>query len=45
MKLEELFERERSIRTAMSNRAGVLSLMLHQTIDHDAMKPILKTAN
>ena len=45
MTLDELFEQERNIRSAMSNRAGVLGLILHQTIDHDAMKPILKSAN
>ena len=45
MKLDELFDKERNIRRAMTNRAGVLSLMLHQTIDHDSLKPILKTAN
>ncbi|KAK2144497.1 hypothetical protein LSH36_751g01049 [Paralvinella palmiformis] len=38
MKLDDLFEQERYIRTAMSSRAGVLSLMLHQTIDHDPLR-------
>ena len=37
MKIDELFERERHIRAAMSNRAGVMSLLLHQTVDHDAL--------
>lgn len=37
MKIDELFERERHIRTAMANRAGVMSLLLHQTVDHDAL--------
>jgi COMPASS component SPP1 len=36
MLLDELFEQERHVRTAMANRAGVLALMLHQTIDHSA---------
>ena len=40
MKLDELFEQERSVRLAMSNRMGVLGLMLHQTIDHDPMTPM-----
>jgi len=34
MLLDELFEQERQVRTALASRAGVLSLMLHQTIDH-----------
>uniref|UniRef100_A0A8C4QH11 CXXC-type zinc finger protein 1 n=1 Tax=Eptatretus burgeri TaxID=7764 RepID=A0A8C4QH11_EPTBU len=34
-KLDELFEQERNVRTAMANRAGLLALMLHQTIQHD----------
>ena len=37
MKVEELFEQERSIRTALTQRAGVIGLMLHQTIDHNPM--------
>lgn len=40
LKLDELFEQERNIRVAMSNRVGVLGLMLHQTIDHDPLNPI-----
>nr|XP_032819408.1 CXXC-type zinc finger protein 1 isoform X2 [Petromyzon marinus] len=34
-KLDELFEQERNVRTAMANRAGLLALMLHQTIQHE----------
>lgn len=34
LKLDELLEQERSMRTAMTNRAGVLGLMLHSTYDH-----------
>nr|KAG5700836.1 hypothetical protein BaRGS_024222 [Batillaria attramentaria] len=41
MKLDELFEQERNIRMAMSNRMGVLGLMLHQTVDHDPMTPMI----
>ncbi|XP_013419926.1 CXXC-type zinc finger protein 1 isoform X2 [Lingula anatina] len=40
LKLDELFEQERNIRMAMANRAGVLGLVLHQSIDHDPMNPI-----
>lgn len=40
LRLDELFEQERNIRVAMSNRVGVLGLMLHQTIDHDPLNPI-----
>lgn len=40
LKLDELFEQERNIRVSMSNRVGVLGLMLHQTIDHDPLNPI-----
>ncbi|CAL4163111.1 unnamed protein product, partial [Meganyctiphanes norvegica] len=34
LKLDELLEQERTVRTAMTNRAGVLGLMLHSTYDH-----------
>lgn len=40
MKLDELIEQERNIRIAMSNRVGVLGLLLHQTVDHDPLTPI-----
>ncbi|KAJ8046741.1 CXXC-type zinc finger protein 1 [Holothuria leucospilota] len=40
LKLDELLEQERTIRSAMSGRAGVLSLMLHQTIDHSLLPPV-----
>ncbi|NWI13561.1 CXXC1 protein, partial [Crypturellus soui] len=35
--LDELFEQERNVRAAMTNRAGLLALMLHQTIQHDPL--------
>lgn len=35
LKLDELFERERQIRTAMAHRAGLLPLMLHSTFNHE----------
>ncbi|CAF96881.1 unnamed protein product [Tetraodon nigroviridis] len=42
-KLDELFEQERNVRTAMTNRAGLLALMLHQTIQHDPLTTDLHT--
>ncbi|XP_064824923.1 CXXC-type zinc finger protein 1-like isoform X1 [Oncorhynchus masou masou] len=41
-KLDELFEQERNMRTAMTNRAGLLALMLHQTIQHDPLTTDLR---
>ncbi|XP_063072489.1 CXXC-type zinc finger protein 1b isoform X2 [Engraulis encrasicolus] len=41
-KLDELFEQERNVRTAMTNRAGLLALMLHQTIQHDPLTTDLR---
>ena len=35
LKIDEIFDEERRIRTAMASRAGVVSLLLHQTIIHD----------
>lgn len=40
LRLDDLFEQERSIRTAMANRAGVLGLMLHSTVDHSALMAV-----
>jgi len=37
MDLEDLYEEERTIRQGMASRAGVLGLMLHSTIDHEAL--------
>ncbi|XP_061745155.1 CXXC-type zinc finger protein 1-like isoform X1 [Nerophis ophidion] len=42
-KLDELFEQERSLRAAMTNRAGLLALMLHQTIQHDPVTTDLRS--
>ncbi|XP_030640290.1 CXXC-type zinc finger protein 1a [Chanos chanos] len=42
-KLDELFEQERNVRAAMTNRAGLLALMLHQTIQHDPITTDLRT--
>ncbi|XP_046372627.1 CXXC-type zinc finger protein 1-like [Haliotis rufescens] len=44
LRLDELFEQERNIRMAMSNRMGVLGMMLHQSIDHDPLTP-MKTSH
>ncbi len=35
IKLDDLLDQERQIRVCMAERAGLLSLVLHQTIDHD----------
>ncbi|XP_007663244.1 CXXC-type zinc finger protein 1 isoform X2 [Ornithorhynchus anatinus] len=43
-KLDELFEQERNVRMAMTNRAGLLALMLHQTIQHDPLTTDLRTS-
>ncbi|XP_033115495.1 uncharacterized protein LOC117115702 [Anneissia japonica] len=40
LKLDDFIEQERTIRTAMSDRAGVLGLVLHQTIDHDMLAQV-----
>lgn len=43
LKLEELVEQEHKVRTAMKNRAGLLALMLHQTIQHDPLTTDLRS--
>ncbi|XP_039081677.1 CXXC-type zinc finger protein 1-like isoform X2 [Hyaena hyaena] len=42
-KLEELLEQEHKVRTAMTNRAGLLALMLHQTTQHDPLTADLRS--
>lgn len=42
LKLDELLDKERQIRTSMANRAGVLALMLHSTYNHELMERITK---
>ncbi|XP_025790004.1 CXXC-type zinc finger protein 1-like [Puma concolor] len=42
-KLEELLEQEHKVRTAMTNRAGLLALMLHQTVQHDPLTTDLRS--
>ncbi|XP_054280680.1 CXXC-type zinc finger protein 1-like [Macrosteles quadrilineatus] len=44
MKLDELVEQERQIRQRMSDRAGVLALMLHSTYDHEIMEQVNTTS-
>ncbi|XP_016073867.1 PREDICTED: CXXC-type zinc finger protein 1-like [Miniopterus natalensis] len=42
-KLEQLSEQEHKVRTAMRNRAGLLALMLHQTVQHDPLTNDLRS--
>ena len=35
MKVDELLDQERQVRASMSNRAGVLGLLLHSTFNHE----------
>ena len=35
MKVDELVEQERQLKVTMSQRAGVLGLMLHSTFNHE----------
>ena len=42
MKLDELMEKERQEKESISRRAGVLSLMLHSTFNHEVMEKVIK---
>ena len=42
MKLDELMEKERQEKDSISRRAGVLSLMLHSTFNHEVMEKVIK---
>lgn len=42
-KMEELSEQEHKVRTSMRNRAGLVGLMLHQTIQHDPLTTDLRS--
>ncbi|XP_049825378.1 CXXC-type zinc finger protein 1 isoform X2 [Aethina tumida] len=42
LKLDELLEKERQLRTSMASRAGVLALMLHSTYNHEVMEKYTK---
>uniref|UniRef100_T1IQM7 CXXC-type zinc finger protein 1 n=1 Tax=Strigamia maritima TaxID=126957 RepID=T1IQM7_STRMM len=44
LRLDDLFEQERNIRTAMANRAGVLGLMLHSSVDHATLMAVPNAA-
>ena len=35
MKVDELLEQERAVKASMSNRSGVLGLLLHSTFNHE----------
>ncbi len=39
LRLDELFDKERQIRQAMAQRAGLLPLILHSTFNHDLIQP------
>lgn len=43
LKLDELMEQERQIRSAMASRTGVLGLMLHSTYNHALMEKLTKS--
>ncbi|XP_014261827.1 CXXC-type zinc finger protein 1 [Cimex lectularius] len=43
LKIDELLEQERQLRSRMSQRAGVLPLMLHSTYDHEVMESMTAT--
>jgi len=42
LKLDELLEQERQCKQALTNRAGVLGLLLHSTFDHEVREKIQK---
>ncbi|CAL8077921.1 unnamed protein product [Orchesella dallaii] len=42
LKLDELLEQERQCKQALTNRAGVLGLLLHSTFDHELREKIQK---
>lgn len=44
LKMDELMEQERHVRTAMASRAGVLGLMLHSTYNHVIMEKLCRNA-
>lgn len=44
MKVDELIEQERMVRSSMSNRAGVLGLLLHSTFNHELEERFKKRA-
>lgn len=42
LKMDELLEQERHLRTSMASRAGVLGLMLHSTYNHVVMEELCR---
>lgn len=42
MRMDELLDKERQIKTSMANRAGVLALVLHSTYNHELMERLAK---
>lgn len=40
IKMDELMEQERQVRSAMASRAGMLGLMLHSTYNHEIMEKL-----
>lgn len=38
--MDELMQEEQRLRRAISQRGGVLGILLHQTIDHNPEKPV-----
>lgn len=43
LKMDELMDQERQVRTAMASRAGVLGLMLHSTYNHEIMEKLCRS--
>lgn len=45
LKMDELMEQERQVRSAMASRASVLGLMLHSTYNHEIMEKLCAVNN
>lgn len=45
LKLDDLMEQERQVRSAMASRANVLGLMLHSTYNHEIMERLIRMNN
>lgn len=43
LKMDELIEQERQVRTAMASRASVMGLILHSSYNHDIMNKLIKS--
>lgn len=44
LKMDELMDQERQVRTAMASRANVLGLMLHSTYNHEIMERLCRAS-